>query len=62
MRVAREPRIPRRRSTLFPWMLGLVLLVLLLWLVSSLTDAGELDSAREADVHASAWTAAPALG
>ena len=62
MRVAREPRIPRRRSAFFPWLVGLALLLLLLWIVSFLTDAGELDSAREGDVQASAWTTARPLG
>ena len=62
MRVAREPRIPRRRSALLPWMVGLALLAILLWFVSFLTDAGELDSAREGDVQAAVWTAPPPRG
>lgn len=62
MRVAREPRIPRRRSALFPWLVGLAILALLLWFVSFLTDAGELDSAREGEVQATVWTAPPARG
>lgn len=62
MREIRDIRVPRRRSAVVPWLVGLIVFVLLIWLVSGLTKADELESAREGDLGAALRIETPALG
>lgn len=62
MREVRDIRIPRRRSAFLPWIVGLILFVVLLWLVSGLTEADELESARKGELEAAARIQTTPLG